>query len=90
MDAGLRFLDLRVRVLADGQLYMYHGGIVRIFQSSSAKKEFCVWAFIIAKPLIKLRTLLSHTSYKHMNLTSFLAHRPPLLSQIRLRDERSF
>jgi 1-phosphatidylinositol phosphodiesterase len=27
MEAGLRFLDLRVRVHADGQLYMYHGGI---------------------------------------------------------------
>ncbi|KAF8863867.1 phosphatidylinositol-specific phospholipase [Acephala macrosclerotiorum] len=27
MEAGLRFLDLRCRVHADGQLYMYHGGM---------------------------------------------------------------
>ncbi|KAB8304492.1 hypothetical protein EYC80_003881 [Monilinia laxa] len=27
LTAGIRFLDLRVRVHSDGQLYMYHGGI---------------------------------------------------------------
>lgn len=27
MEAGLRFLDLRLRVHADGQLYCYHGGV---------------------------------------------------------------
>jgi len=27
MEAGLRFLDLRLRVHDDGQLYLYHGGI---------------------------------------------------------------
>lgn len=27
LEAGIRFLDLRCRLLADGDLYMYHGGV---------------------------------------------------------------
>jgi 1-phosphatidylinositol phosphodiesterase len=81
LEAGLRFLDLRVRVHSDGQLYMYHGGEFQLPGVHS------LWG--------NVQQLLEHsapenTSKQHAD-SRFLGRNPdqlPDVPQVRQSDER--
>jgi 1-phosphatidylinositol phosphodiesterase len=81
LEAGLRFLDLRVRVHSDGQLYMYHGG------ESQLPGVQSLWG--------NIQQLLEHSAPENTSKqyadSGFLGRNPdqlPDVSQVRQSDER--